>query len=75
MERYRFLPSGSGGWGIITMAILLAEAAVVCTKAWWLVVAVLRARSPWRGNPLDVIISDSEIYFPKVNQPNAGGPY
>lgn len=26
MEKYRFLLSGSGGQGIITMAILLAEA-------------------------------------------------
>lgn len=29
MERYRFLLSGSGGQGIITMAILLAEAAAL----------------------------------------------
>ena len=29
MEKYRFLLSGSGGQGIITMAILLAEAAAI----------------------------------------------
>ena len=29
MEKYRFLLSGSGGQGVITMAILLAEAAVL----------------------------------------------
>ena len=29
MEKFRFLLSGSGGQGVITMAILLAEAAVL----------------------------------------------
>ena len=32
MEKYRFLLSGSGGQGVITMAILLAGAAVLYEK-------------------------------------------
>lgn len=70
MERYRFLLSGSGGQGIITMAILLAEAAVLYEG---LVAVQSQSYGPEaRGGATrsDVIISDSEIYFPKVNQPN-----
>ena len=70
MERYRFLLSGSGGQGIITMAILLAEAAVLHEG---LVAVQSQSYGPEaRGGATrsDVIISDSEIYFPKVNQPN-----
>jgi len=70
VEKYRFLLSGSGGQGIITMAILLAEAAVLHE---WLVAVQSQSYGPEaRGGATrsDVIISDSEIFFPKVNQPN-----
>ena len=70
MEKYRFLLSGSGGQGVITMAILLAEAAVLHEG---LVAVQSQSYGPEaRGGATrsDVIISDSEIYFPKVNQPN-----
>lgn len=70
MEKYRFLLSGSGGQGIITMAILLAEAAVLHEG---LVAVQSQSYGPEaRGGATrsDVIISSGEIYFPKVNQPN-----
>lgn len=70
MEKYRFLLSGSGGQGVITMAILLAEAAALYEG---LVAVQSQSYGPEaRGGATrsDVIISDSEIYFPKVNQPN-----
>ena len=70
MEKYRFLLSGSGGQGVITMAILLAEAAVMYEN---LVAVQSQSYGPEaRGGATrsDVIISDSEIFFPKVNQPN-----
>ncbi len=70
MERCRIVFSGSGGQGIITAAIILAEAAVlhegltaVQTQAYGAAARGGAARS-------DVIISDSKINFPMVNQPN-----
>ena len=70
MERLRFLLSGSGGQGVITMAILLAEAAVLHEGR---VAVQSQSYGPEaRGGATrsDVIISDSEIFFPKVTQPN-----
>jgi 2-oxoglutarate ferredoxin oxidoreductase subunit gamma len=70
MERCRLVFSGSGGQGVITAAIILAEAAVLheglnATQA--------QAYGPEaRGGATrsDIIISDSEIRYPKVTQPN-----
>ena len=70
MEKLRFLLSGSGGQGVITMSILLAEAAVLHEGR---VAVQSQSYGPEaRGGATrsDVIISDSEIYFPKVTQPN-----
>ena len=70
MEKRRFLFSGSGGQGVITAAILLAEAAVryeglnaVQSQSYGAAARGGAARS-------DVIIWDQPIYFPKVIQPN-----
>lgn len=70
MERYRMVFSGSGGQGVITAAIILAEAAVlheglnaVQSQAYGPEARGGAARS-------DVIISDGDIHFPKVTQPN-----
>ena len=70
MEKRRFLFSGSGGQGVITAAILLAEAAVryedlnaVQSQSYGAAARGGAARS-------DVIIWDQPIYFPKVLQPN-----
>ncbi|MDM8523716.1 2-oxoacid:acceptor oxidoreductase family protein [Desulfococcaceae bacterium HSG8] len=70
MERCRLVFSGSGGQGIITAAVILAEAAVLHEN---LIAVQSQAYGPEaRGGASrsDVIIADSEIYFPKVNQPN-----
>ncbi len=70
MERCRMVFSGSGGQGIITAAILLAEAAVLYEN---LIAVQSQTYGPAaRGGATrsDVIISDSNINFPKVLQPN-----
>ena len=70
MERCRLVFSGSGGQGVITAAIILAEAAVLHEG---LVATQSQSYGPEaRGGATrsDVIISESEIYFPKVTQPN-----
>ena len=62
--------SGSGGQGVITAAIILAEAAVLYED---LVAVQSQSYGPEaRGGSTrtDVIIADSQIYFPKVTQPN-----
>ena len=70
MERCRLVFSGSGGQGVITAAIILAEAAVLYDN---LVAVQSQSYGPEaRGGATrsDVIIDDKEIYFPKVFQPN-----
>lgn len=62
--------SGSGGQGVITAAIILAEAAVLYEN---LVAVQSQSYGPEaRGGATrsDVIISDAQIHFPKVFQPN-----
>jgi 2-oxoglutarate ferredoxin oxidoreductase subunit gamma len=70
MEKCRLVFSGSGGQGVITAAIILAEAAVMYEN---LIAVQSQSYGPEaRGGATrsDVIISDNEIRFPKVNQPN-----
>ena len=70
MERCRLVFSGSGGQGVITAAIVLAEAAVLHED---LIAVQSQSYGPEaRGGATrsDVIISGSEIFFPKVLQPN-----
>lgn len=62
--------SGSGGQGVITAAIILAEAAVLYDN---LTAVQSQSYGPEaRGGATrgDVIISDTEIHFHKVIQPN-----
>jgi 2-oxoglutarate ferredoxin oxidoreductase subunit gamma len=62
--------SGSGGQGVITAAIILAEAAVLHEN---LIAVQSQSYGPEaRGGATrsDVIIAESAIYFPKVIQPN-----
>jgi len=62
--------SGSGGQGVITAAIILAEAAVLYEN---LTAVQSQAYGPEaRGGATrsDVIISDTMINYPKVIQPN-----
>lgn len=70
MERFRMVFSGSGGQGVITAAIILAEAAVLYDD---LIAVQSQAYGPEaRGGATrsDVIISDATINYPKVVQPN-----
>ncbi|MCL1984993.1 MAG: 2-oxoacid:acceptor oxidoreductase family protein, partial [Betaproteobacteria bacterium] len=69
-ERYRFLFSGSGGQGVISMGILLAEAAVLHDG---LIAVQTQSYGPEaRGGATrcDVIVSNGPVHFPKVIQPN-----
>ena len=70
MERCRMVFSGSGGQGVITAAIILAEAAVLYEDLNAVQSQSYGAEA--RGGPTrsDVIISDAVIHFPKVTQPN-----
>ncbi len=70
MKRTRIVFSGSGGQGIITSAILLAEAAVLFGNLNAVQSQSYGAEARGGATRSDVIISDSEIYFPKVVQPN-----
>jgi len=70
MERYRFLMSGSGGQGVITMAILLAEAAVLHEGLNAVQSQSYGPEARGGATRSDVIVSDGPIYFPKVTQPN-----
>ena len=70
MERCRMVFSGSGGQGVITAAIILAEAAVLHEN---LIAVQSQSYGPEaRGGATrsDVIISESQINYPKVIQPN-----
>ncbi len=70
MEKYRFLMSGSGGQGVITMAIILAEAACLFEGKQAVQSQSYGPEARGGSTRSDVIISDEEIYFPKVLQPN-----
>ncbi|MBW1696101.1 MAG: 2-oxoacid:acceptor oxidoreductase family protein [Deltaproteobacteria bacterium] len=70
MERWRMVFSGSGGQGVITAAIILAEAAVLYEDLNAVQSQVYGPEARGGATRSDVIISDSEIFFPKVFQPN-----
>lgn len=70
MERYRFLMSGSGGQGVISMAILLAEAAVLYEGLNAVQSQSYGPEARGGATRSDVIVSEGRIYFPKVTQPN-----
>jgi len=67
--KYRFLISGSGGQGVITMAILLAEAAALHDGLIAVQSQVYGPEARGGATRSDVIISDKPILFPKVTQP------
>ena len=70
MERCRMVFSGSGGQGVITAAIILAEAAVLHEGLTAVQTQAYGAAARGGATRSDVIISDTTINFPKVNQPN-----
>lgn len=66
----RLVFSGSGGQGVITAAIILAEAAVIHEGLNATQSQVYGAAARGGATRTDIIISDSEINYPKVIQPN-----
>jgi 2-oxoglutarate ferredoxin oxidoreductase subunit gamma len=62
--------SGSGGQGVITAAIILAEAAVLYENLNAVQSQSYGAEARGGATRSDVIISDSTIHYPKVIQPN-----
>ena len=70
MEKCRLVFSGSGGQGVITAAIILAEAAVIYENLNAVQSQVYGPAARGGATRSDVIISDSEIHYPKVIQPN-----
>ncbi|OQY59692.1 MAG: 2-oxoglutarate ferredoxin oxidoreductase subunit gamma [Desulfobacteraceae bacterium 4572_88] len=70
MERCRLVFSGSGGQGVITAAVILAESAVLYEDLTAVQAQSYGPEARGGATRSDIIIADSEIYFPKVNQPN-----
>lgn len=70
MERRRIIFSGSGGQGVITAAIIFAEAAVLCEGLNAVQSQSYGPEARGGASRSDVIISDTDIHFPKVIQPN-----
>ena len=70
MERIRLVFSGSGGQGVITAAIILAEAAVLYDSLNAVQSQTYGPEARGGATRSDVIISDSAINYPKVIEPN-----
>jgi 2-oxoglutarate ferredoxin oxidoreductase subunit gamma len=70
MKRTRIVFSGSGGQGVITAAIILAEAAVIHEGMNATQSQSYGAAARGGATRSDIILSDSEINFPGVTQPN-----
>ena len=70
MDRLRMVFSGSGGQGVITAAIILAEAAVLYEGMNAVQSQSYGAEARGGATRTDVIISNSNIDYPKVIQPN-----
>lgn len=70
MGRVRMVFSGSGGQGVITAAIILAEAAVIHEGMNATQSQSYGAAARGGATRSDIIISENEINFPGVVQPN-----
>ena len=70
MNRVRLVFSGSGGQGVITAAIILAEAAVIHEGKNATQSQSYGAAARGGSTRSDIIISETEIDFPEVMQPN-----
>jgi len=66
----RFVFSGTGGQGVITAAVLLAEAALYYEGLNAVQTQVYGPEARGGAARADVIVADSEIWFPKVLEPN-----
>ena len=70
METKRIIFSGSGGQGVITAAIILAEASVIYEDLNAVQTQAYGPEARGGSTRADVIISDEPIYYPKVDHPN-----
>jgi len=70
MERCRIIFSGSGGQGIITSAIILAEAATLYEGLNAVQSQSYGPEARGGSSRSDVIISNTHIRYPKVIEPN-----
>jgi len=70
MERCRLIFSGTGGQGVVTAAIIMAEAAVLYDNLNAVQSQTYGPAARGGATRSDVIISDLQINFPKVIQPN-----
>ncbi|MDR3073166.1 MAG: 2-oxoacid:acceptor oxidoreductase family protein [Deltaproteobacteria bacterium] len=70
MERSRFLLSGSGGQGVITMGILLAETAALQAGLNAIQSQSYGPEARGGATRCDVLISNTPILYPKVQQAN-----
>jgi 2-oxoglutarate ferredoxin oxidoreductase subunit gamma len=70
METHRIVFSGSGGQGLVSAAIILGEAAVIHEGLEAVQSQSYGAAARGGATRSDVIISDEEINFPVVSQPN-----
>ncbi len=70
MERMRMVFTGSGGQGVITAAIIFAEAAVIHEGLNATQSQAYGAAARGGSTRSDIIISEEEINYPKVVQPN-----
>mgnify|MGYP006273012853 CR=1 FL=1 len=70
MKRSRLVFSGSGGQGLITAAIILAEAAVLHEGLNAVQSQSYGAAARGGVTRSDIIISNEDIDYPKVMQPN-----
>ena len=70
MPRTRIVLSGSGGQGVITAAIILAESAVLYEQMTAVQTQSYGAAARGGASRADVILSDTKINYPMVNQPN-----
>jgi len=70
MRRTRLVFSGSGGQGVITAAIILAEAAVIYENMNATQSQSYGAAARGGATRSDIILSEDEIHFPEIVQPN-----
>lgn len=70
MEKCRMVFTGAGGQGVITAAIVLAEAAVLHENLNATQTQSYGPEARGGATRSDVIISEAEIRYPKVIQPN-----
>ena len=70
ITRYRIIFSGSGGQGLVSAAIILAEAAVLHENLEAVQSQSYGAAARGGATRADVIIADGPINMPKITQPS-----